>query len=186
MMLASAILSIVAVISPIPVSYEILKDFQPLIAALVALTAATLAYRGAMAKVGLDREANERDRYARRVGLYLRLRSQLKRLQSEAKRILRLSDVKGASEFPTSFSEVENAWLNLELLPDATFDLMEELRLCISRFKDLNDKHLLDPKIVPTAFVAALYYQEFNNFMENSTSLIRALDTAIEDLKRFD
>jgi hypothetical protein len=42
--------------------YDILRDFQPTMAALVALGAATLAYFAAMAKLTLDREIAARQR----------------------------------------------------------------------------------------------------------------------------
>jgi len=60
--------------------YDVLKDFQPMIAALVALAAASLAYRGAMAKVELDREMAARQRAKDRLGLLLRFTSQLRRM----------------------------------------------------------------------------------------------------------
>ena len=39
--------------------YDVLKDFQPSLAALIALAAATFAYRGATAKVRDDRDVRE-------------------------------------------------------------------------------------------------------------------------------
>jgi hypothetical protein len=64
--------------------YDVLKDFQPLIAALVALIAASLAYRGANAKVNFDREIAKRQHTKERLGLYIRLISQLKKLAFDA------------------------------------------------------------------------------------------------------
>ena len=56
-----------------PLNLEKLKDWQPLmasiIAPIIALRAATLAYRGAMAKVNHDREEAERRRNSERLGL---------------------------------------------------------------------------------------------------------------------
>ena len=55
-----------------------LKDWQPLMAAIIALGAGTLAYRGAVAKVDFDREKEQRDTERKKIGLYLRLRHALK------------------------------------------------------------------------------------------------------------
>src|SRR3954464_7119338 len=64
--------------------YDWLKDFQPLIAALVAACAAILAFRAsiksnavALKKLELDERTAARDRARRKLGVYLRLRSQL-------------------------------------------------------------------------------------------------------------
>jgi hypothetical protein len=45
-----------------PIDVQKLKDWQPLMASIIAFGAATLVYRGAMAKVNLDREEAERQR----------------------------------------------------------------------------------------------------------------------------
>jgi 4-hydroxybenzoate polyprenyltransferase len=50
-----------------------LRDWQPLIAAFVALGAAALAYNGAMAKVQFDREGSLRTDNRKRLGLYLKV-----------------------------------------------------------------------------------------------------------------
>jgi hypothetical protein len=42
--------------------YDIAKDFQTTLAAIVALTAATIAYRAAMAKLAFDRVEAEQKR----------------------------------------------------------------------------------------------------------------------------
>ncbi|SRR5229473_2932504 len=61
--------------------YDILKDFQPALAAAIALAAATLAYRGAMAKVEFDRRSSERERIRHKLGLYMRLRYRASRVK---------------------------------------------------------------------------------------------------------
>jgi hypothetical protein len=61
--------------------YNVLKDFQPLMAAAVALAAAYMAFRGAPAKVTFDRQVDTREQNNRRRGLQFRLRSQLSRLR---------------------------------------------------------------------------------------------------------
>ena len=47
-----------------------LKEWQPLIAALIALAGGSLAYRAAMAKVYADEEREERNLSRERLGLY--------------------------------------------------------------------------------------------------------------------
>jgi len=88
MMLAVAIIATISVTGPIPASYEIIKDFQTMIAAFVAVGAAALAYRAAMAKVALDREIHNREQAYLRIGLYRRLSSQLDRLIGEVESVL--------------------------------------------------------------------------------------------------
>jgi len=48
-----------------PFNFVSLKDWQPLIAAMVALLAAALAYSGAMAKVNFDREEAKNQRFGK-------------------------------------------------------------------------------------------------------------------------
>jgi len=67
--------------------YEMLKDFQPTLAAVIALTAAALAYRAAMAKVAFDRGVREQDRTDRKLGLFLRLRRRVEMLRAQLERI---------------------------------------------------------------------------------------------------
>ena len=50
-----------------------LQPWQPLLAALIALGAASLAYSGAMAKLHFDREVQEKEAKQRRNGIFLRL-----------------------------------------------------------------------------------------------------------------
>jgi hypothetical protein len=76
LMLTATIVAIVSITGAPKIPYDILRDFQPTMAALVALSAAALAYFAAMAKVTLDREITERQRAKERIGLYLRLISQ--------------------------------------------------------------------------------------------------------------
>ncbi|MGL9618303.1 hypothetical protein QRQ56_09900 [Bradyrhizobium sp. U531] len=61
-----------------------LKDWQPLIASFVALGAASLAYKAAMAKVEFDREIAGRTDRRKLLGLCLRLEYALRVLKHEA------------------------------------------------------------------------------------------------------
>ena len=80
-----------------PIDIQKLKDWQPLMASIIAPTivlgAATLAYLAAMAKVNHDRQEAERQRNRERLGLFLRLRASLWRVMFEARKsILALDD----------------------------------------------------------------------------------------------
>jgi len=74
LMLSAVIVSAVAIKGPIPIPYEVVKDFQPLIAAAVALCAAALAYSGAKAKVNFDRSIHEANELRRKGNLVRKLR----------------------------------------------------------------------------------------------------------------
>src|SRR5690349_9710196 len=67
--------------------YELLKDFQPTLAAAIALLAAALAYLGATAKVRLDKRIADRDLAHRRLGTYMRARFEIAMISSVARRI---------------------------------------------------------------------------------------------------
>jgi hypothetical protein len=80
-----------------PIDIQKLKDWQPLMASIIAPTivlgAATLAYLAAMAKVNHDRQEAVRQRNRERLGLFLRLRASLWRVMFEARKsILALDD----------------------------------------------------------------------------------------------
>jgi hypothetical protein len=72
--LATAIVSAVSIKGPIPIPYDLIKDFQPMIAAVVALCAAALAYYAAQAKVNFDRSVYEAGELRRKANLVRKLR----------------------------------------------------------------------------------------------------------------
>src|SRR2546422_3615844 len=74
--------------APHPWWYDILKDFQPLLAAAVALFAAWMAFRASMAKVRFDLDEAKTKRKAERLADYLRLRMASSHLQGRIRRIL--------------------------------------------------------------------------------------------------
>ncbi len=84
LLLAATLVVWLGISGPIRVSYEVVKDFQPLMAAMIALAAGTLAYWGAMAKVNLDRAEFDRRRKSEQLGLLLRLRAAVDRVSEEA------------------------------------------------------------------------------------------------------
>jgi hypothetical protein len=137
MMLAAAIISAIAITGPIPVKYEILKDFQPLIAATVAFAAAGLAYAAAMAKVTFDRsihierEANRRRTVRTKTAFialifWAEVVALKKRLVPEVsgKREISVSDLR--LSLP---AELEEAWNNLEFFSPAASKALANVKL---------------------------------------------------------
>jgi hypothetical protein len=136
--------------SPHHAIYDILKDFQPLIAALVALFAASLAYKGANAKVNFDRELAKRQHTKERLGVYIRLISQLKKIAFDAGIVTLLTsailEVNGGQDitdwgktkfdFETrDYVEVENAWRQIELLPLEAVEVLNRVRIGIENVR---------------------------------------------------
>ena len=67
-----------------PIDLTKLKEWQPLIGACIAVGAAFIAYRAAMAKVDFDREIHLRTARQRNFGVYLRLDAALRVLRGGA------------------------------------------------------------------------------------------------------
>ena len=138
--------------------YDIRKDFQPFVAALIAIIAAAIAYRAAMAKVNFDREISDRQGVKDRLGIYLRVKSQPQRLEAEAfnatlyleetiqlaaKASLRSVDwdsSKLSMEGP--FDEVEKAWKKIELFPSSAFGDVTQARNLLVATVSLSDPKL--------------------------------------------
>jgi hypothetical protein len=102
-----------------------LKEWQPLMAAFVALGGGTLAYMGAMAKVNADSDRDRRDMDRRKIGIYLRLLYPIEKMNVRAEDVRKaLTGYRlTARKFPPSAiriampEEIEEAWKNLELFP---------------------------------------------------------------------
>jgi hypothetical protein len=67
-----------------------LKDWQPLMAAIIALAGGALAYRGAMAKVYADQDRDRRELDRERMRIYLRLRFALNSMGERASDVRRV------------------------------------------------------------------------------------------------
>lgn len=129
-----------------------LKDWQPLMAAIIALGAAALAYRAAIAKVDFDRETAERDRISRKLGVFSRLLLALKVLDIEAKHAARtidefiLSDSsdKKITHFElqlTEIIELTETWEKIDMFPEAAINGIYTVRNLLPRMKaDLDER----------------------------------------------
>jgi hypothetical protein len=118
---------------------EALKDFQPSLAALVALAAAIFAYRGAIAKVDYDRSVRNSDRVAAKLAVMLRLRSVARRPSNElpilAKGEIELDGI--LSNMPIEIPEFDEAWQNLVTLPADCMEHLDKARYQLDAAKRL-------------------------------------------------
>jgi hypothetical protein len=114
-----------------------LKDWQTFMAACVALVGGTMAYRGAMAKVTLDREAASFQLRRERLALFLKLEMALTILEGEVMRQRTWADVPvAASRRKVSVKdfkfdhprELEEAWNNLDLFDDDTVTTLANIK----------------------------------------------------------
>jgi hypothetical protein len=121
--------------------YEILKDFQPALAAMIALTAAVMAYLAAMRKVKQDQLNLENAQKRLKLGLHLRLRYRAGRLKwhadafESAAKVQLDSNSKDFGWFKTAVKllpkpapELDEAWNNLDMLPQSCYEHLEKLR----------------------------------------------------------
>jgi hypothetical protein len=126
-----------------------LKDWQPLIAALVVFGGAVIAYNAAMAKVKLDRELADRVILRSRVALYLRLMFAMKLLRQECERLtafirpglyvnnlIRSSDL--VLEEP---QEIIEAWASLDAFDLSTIAVLQDIRSSLRDWKSLLAPH---------------------------------------------
>lgn len=127
-----------------------LKEWQTLIASVIALVGGTLAYRGAMAKVGLDRELHDRQVSRETTAVMLRLAFATEMFEREVETAVgwmtplglfqdihvKAKDLK--IEAPPEFAE---AWASLELLPRhamlALLTIRYELRVIDLAYREL-------------------------------------------------
>ncbi len=131
------------------------SKWQVLLAAFVALVAATLAYRGAMAKVNFDREARDYDMTAKTLALLLKLHMATMTLRAEFMRRRRWFIPKVDEEDPTRVvskthlkvfktpPEFDEAWNNLDQLSEAAIldltNLRNQLRSATIGVKSLDE-----------------------------------------------
>jgi hypothetical protein len=133
--------------------YDVAKDFQPIVAALIALLAARFAYRAAMARVRFD----ERLQDGKRLGLYLRLKSQVSELLYRARKIAEtlkplVEDAARRRELEVGwdsaydidahrFDEVVEAWKQIDQFPTDCVRLIDRIRFHLARLDKTADEY---------------------------------------------
>lgn len=173
----------------------ILQNWQTFMAALVALGAAGIAYRAAMAKVAFDREIADRDLRRRKLGMLLRLESaiapvfaRLLAIESaftwkfySSRRTLRIEDM--AMTEPDEFTE---AWQNLDFFPLETIHdlrlMRHTLKLVVDEVKILGDgPFVIDTITVPTILQR---YKQLTDDLRKSTKRTQAsIEREIADIR---
>jgi hypothetical protein len=154
MMVAAAIISAVTIVGPIPLRYELLKDFQPIIAAAVALAAGALAYAGAMARVNLDRSIHLEKELSRRSALLIRISYSALIFYAEAEKVRTKvqpailgapRDIEVGDFTVIVPTELDEAWNNLDLLSHVASTALANIRfntrLLQVEVKALNNAH---------------------------------------------
>jgi hypothetical protein len=130
-----------------------LKDWQPLMASILAIGGALIVYRGAklaynaaMAKVDLDREAQVREAARLTLGVCLRLEFSLRELLYEVREELvnipEWDNQKMATVRITDFnlalqSKLDEAWANLDRLPRQLSQTISEIRAVYFDYKNM-------------------------------------------------
>jgi hypothetical protein len=138
-MLAAIIVAAISITGPIPIPYEMIKDFQPLIASVVALTAALFAYGAANKRIKFDREEADRHRTNEQLALFLRVRAAMKHTLQDAKSALSIIsqdasflnqsiEVRPIHLAITNPPELEEAWKGIHLMPVTVIDQIEDLK----------------------------------------------------------
>jgi hypothetical protein len=125
-----------------------LKDWQTFMAACVALVGGTMAYRGAMAKVNLDRDLAEFQRRRVRLALFLKVEMALTLLEGEVMRQRKWADVSptlvgmrkiSVPDFKFNHPpELDQAWDNLDLFADETVTTLANIRSTLRTIDDNN------------------------------------------------
>jgi hypothetical protein len=130
-----------------------LKDWQPLMAAILAIGGASIVYRGArlayiaaMAKVELDRELHALEAARLTLGVCLRLEFSLRELSYEVREELvkipdwdtqRVATVSITAFNLTMQSKLDEAWAHLDRLPRVLSYRISEIRAVYSDYKNL-------------------------------------------------
>lgn len=132
-LMLTAVLSVFMALGPKEFA---LKDWQPLMASFVALGAATLAYRAAMAKVDFDRDAAQRADKRAALRLCLRLEYTVKVIKHEAALLIRRVPADVSKGIKVKISDLtvgppnalDEAWASLETFPRSMSRNLARLR----------------------------------------------------------
>ncbi|MGX0963179.1 hypothetical protein AB7M63_003628 [Bradyrhizobium japonicum] len=119
--------------------YDLAKDFQPTFAAIIALAAATIAYRGVLARISYDKAVAEAARHTARLSLCTRLKLRARPMGVQARSLsewldneqarLSIAEVEEQMQvWPHPPGEFEEAWQHLDALPVDAIDALDALR----------------------------------------------------------
>jgi hypothetical protein len=124
-----------------------LQKWQTLMTGIIALIAAGIAYRGATAKVRLDREVLQSENRRRRLSLYLKVEMSFRQLSEAAQEVRTQIGHRGgfeetwvlkSSDFRIEEPpELEEAWTYLDLLPRPIIAEVRSVRDCLRRLAGL-------------------------------------------------
>lgn len=166
-----------------------LKDWQPLMAAGLALVGGTLAYRGAMAKVTADADRDRRELDRKKIGLYLRLLYPIEKMNVRAEDVRKvLSGPRvSARKIPPSVirivipDEVEEAWKNLELFPVEVAVALDVIRTELPNAKRLLDT-FPDDTIIEISSMGISYGHALRPYVETCEKVEAATAKLIKSL----
>ncbi|WP_441268695.1 hypothetical protein AB7G19_30055 [Bradyrhizobium sp. 215_C5_N1_1] len=127
-------------------AYELAKDFQPTVAAMVALAAAFFAYRGVAQRIAYDKEVADIARLRARISLCTRLMLRTRPLVRQAQFIvdwLKHEEVEVAlkeiddqmTRWPKTPPELDEAWQHVDAVPVAAIDSLDAFRDHLDRFE---------------------------------------------------
>jgi hypothetical protein len=173
--------------------YDVAKDFQPIVAAVIALLAARFAYRAAMAKVRFD----ERLQDGKRLGLYLRLKSQVSELSYRACKIAEalkplVEDAARRRELEVGwdsaydidahrFDEVVEAWKQIDQFPAHCVSLIDRIRFHLARLDKTADQYR--DEAAGKHFPSTTYRVDAEAIDMVSRALLSELDQAIKGIR---
>jgi hypothetical protein len=187
MLIASAV--IVSTIAIDPKAF-VLREWQALVAAIIALGSAGIVYRSAMAKVELDREIHQTEMRRRERGLFLRLRFTAYVMMSDAQdyahAVSRDDTWKKSNLLDWKFRTepaLEEAWTHLDAFPREIAYRLSDLKRDLFNFHNAvtgiriqNDETAL--RLIDADEAARLICENAMRISKAAGEIFRALDNA--------
>ncbi|MBR0741182.1 hypothetical protein JQ581_30045 [Bradyrhizobium liaoningense] len=176
------------------------RDWQPLMAAFVALGAASLAYQAAMAKLDHDRILATEERRRKTLAIGLRVRLALGRLKSEVDALVAgTAPHDETSAFQTkgvpvdfyivsSQPAIEEAWDNIDLFPVDLAHQLYSIKIGYDNFDLFKRKHagtkwsLKRGEALPDELAAA--HEAFVKWSNNCTQCLTLLLPFVRGLRK--
>ncbi|QLD43854.1 hypothetical protein ACMA5K_24250 [Bradyrhizobium diazoefficiens] len=186
--------------SPHSPLYEFGKDYQTLLAALVAFGAATLAYFGATAGVRESRRQGRLQTSTSRLGLFVRVRAAANSARSAAE-YLKMQVDAWFAQLPTSIkspdvpaetwmgwqanfglataAEFDEAWKSVEAFPLTAVNSLRSLTICSQQLGMLATSGVGKPADIAQASIAR---NALGQVATQAGNLVKILDLEIEQL----